>query len=445
MKLVSTIVAFVLCCSGCKDNNSDTSSGDGTEDSEGVEPPENVAGTYLVCSSDSTPTDEAPAASTKCMIARADNGKKINISKLASKSEWTTTASSISSPIITVSEANNDPMAHVIYTFNGKTPRESQRAMRDTYIELTFTRVGETEPRVLGAPLEAIRSTNFLHGDIDGDGFLDLVDRHTDGSVTTYFFDVTQKPEFPFREEKQPDLNWNFSNYFIGKYKAGPGTKNMVVGRTYTGTFNYLEYKPKGNTPNRGMWYDPGEMPDKMLNFTVSAVGSFTGLNDTFMTRSVEGVLNHYFMGAPPQQLPGTWDAHLLAAFDSNGDKLTDLLTVAADGSVQYHHNVTPPGTFFPKFDTPVALNYNLASVTHLVSADFTAEGKDSLIGRTEEGALILLKTSVEKTNLVWTMTSVSSDGWNFEDFFAMDVDKDGKYEFVGRNSDNKIRSTELP
>jgi hypothetical protein len=163
------------------------------------------------------------------------------------------------------------------------------------------------------------------------------------------------------------------------------------------------------------------------------------------MTRSVEGALNHYFMGAPPQKIDGTWDAHMLAAFDSNGDKLTDLLTVGADGKVQYHHNVTPSGTFTPKFDAPVALEHDLTTVTHLVSADFTGEGKDSLIGRTEQGSLILLKTSIEKANLVWTMTPISSDGWNFEDFFAMDVDKDGKYEFVGRNSDNKIRSTELP
>ncbi|MGE0172712.1 MAG: hypothetical protein AB7T49_08005 [Oligoflexales bacterium] len=445
MRLLWPIVITAFAFSGCKDGQkSDSSSEESDAEGEGVSPPENIAGTYLVCSATSEPTPEAPAAVTKCMLANGQNGKKINMSKLATKAQWTTSAAAESADIISFRELQKDPKGHVEYTFKGKTPEESLRAMRETYIEITYTSLTKNENVVLGAPLASIRTTNFLHGDIDGDGFVDLIDRHTDGSVSLYFFDASQKPEFPFREEKQTELAWHFSNYFVGNFRVA-GTRNMIVARNFAGTFNYMEYKPTGNKPNRGPWFDPGPMPDQMTDFTASVVGAFTGNNESIITRSVNNTLSHYFIGSPGQKIDGTWNSDLIVACDCDGDGLTDLVTVASDGTGKYHRNITPTNTYSPKFDVPTPLSFNFTGVTNLIAADFTGEKKQSLIARTSKGELVLLKTGIEGSNIVWSTSTIGGDGWTYDDYFSMDVDKDGKFEFVARNADNKLRSTELP
>jgi hypothetical protein len=429
----------LLMFGGCKklaDPSEDSSGSDASTD-ETVSPPENIAGTYLTCGVTHSPTDAHPKGEVGCRLAHHESGKKIDLEAFADRWDWQYKEDT-DAAVKVVGAPLKSPW-HVLYQFEGTSRQQVEQAIDKTYISLPIQPKGSAAHVEMGAPISSIMERAYHHGDIDGDGYVDLLDRHPDGKTILYFYDpLATNKNFPYREEQYDKLNWTFANYFVLDYTADRKNQDYILARNHEGKFHYLLYeRGKGIT-------DGGPSPDFMKEFTHHVTGKFNSYSDTVLVRKVDDTLVHYYMGSKGSVVGGVWDDVYYLAGDFNKDGYDDLFTITIDGRGMYRTNITPKDSYDPMFAVPKPVAI-VSGYTHFACGDFDGDGIDDLMGRTETGSLTLFKTVVNSGTPTWQIRENVATGWNFDDYFAADLNKNNKFEFIARSKDNSIKSFELP
>ncbi|WP_141731852.1 DUF3421 domain-containing protein [Oligoflexus tunisiensis] len=100
---------------------------------EGVNPPNNISGSYLVCSETKAPTDTNPESQTNCALRDQTSNNKIDLASFASYS-WSYQAPEASSLTVTMSELPLNPEWHVVISLKAPTLAE----VRDQRMNVKF-------------------------------------------------------------------------------------------------------------------------------------------------------------------------------------------------------------------------------------------------------------------------------------------------------------------
>jgi hypothetical protein len=445
----------------CRDNGSSTKDDD--EEDTTVDEPENIAGTYLTCAYTGNQSEEQ--SEIGCKLANPKNGAKVELAKFVKNPDWDYKNSTTSDVAIAANDAGSKDW-HVLYSFKEegtKLAAENKTlisAIRNTYLEMTGTSLDETAKGSsvsVGSPFFDTMVTQFMHGDFDGDGYDDLLDRRADNKVDLYLYnpDLATK-NFPFTLVPQDDLvtqNTQYTHFIAADLVADAKKKKYVAARSIeNGIFTFYEYKAESIRATGEAWSNVGDLGSAgdqsfFRDFTHKVVGMFNGKNETMLMRKTDGRLEHKNIIAAGEGvfLSGTWNYENFIAGDFNGDHKDDLIAIDRDGNAFFFKNVTGAReTMKVQFAASKQIETNLASFTHFVAADFTGDGLDDLIARKDDGTLTLLKPVGDVNSIAWYSAAAFSSDWHALDYFGMDLNLDDKAEFIGRNKVEEIRSIEI-
>ncbi|MGE0174019.1 MAG: hypothetical protein AB7T49_14575 [Oligoflexales bacterium] len=443
--------AIVISCENSK------SKSDSEPTDETATPPDNIAGTYLTCSN--ITVNSALATSeieVGCKMADARTGEKANIDSITKSVSWEYVNELEAGSTISVTQLPNDPDYHAKYFFKASEVRQAESTIDKTYVKIPVT-TSDGSKLLLGSPLRDTLVSHYMTGDFDGDGFVDLLDRNQDGSVDFFLYSPDEKATFPFKKESTGELNWSYTHYIAADAMNDPLVKHVVIARNFEGGIVKLfEHGPQRYTPAPPgkTWSDPvdigdAESPSFYTDYSHSVVGRFNGEAETIFIRKTDGRMEHRSIvnDAPGIFIGDKWNYEEFVSGDFNDDGFDDLLTINLDGSADVHLNSTlRRGQQDITFQAPTKINaIDLSSCTSFVSADFLGSKYDQIVCRTKDGKLHMLVPTVNSGVVQWTVRADIGTNWQGLAFFAMDSDKDGRWEFVARTDKEEIKSIEFP
>jgi GH25 family lysozyme M1 (1,4-beta-N-acetylmuramidase) len=240
-------------------------------------------------------------------------------------------------------------------------------------------------------------------GDMNSDGFPDLMARSLDGTLK--FIAGTRTPQEGYKPAlKIGNGGWNAYTAVVDTGDFNGDASADLLARRADGSLWY--YNGTGKTTGASAWYTPA-----------LKVGN------------------------------GGWNAYtsIIGTRDFNGDGTNDLIAVRSDGTLWFYAGTGKPSSTSEGYKPALKIgNGGWNAYSHIIAGDFNGDGKPDLLATNTNGTLWFYAGTQTSTGVnAWytKAAKVGNGGWSAYDKLIStgDLNKDGKPDFLATRPDGTL------
>ena len=275
--------------------------------------------------------------------------------------------------------------------------------------------------RPLGTPSPLAGNWNnftaLAAGDVNGDGFADIIAKEADGSL--FWLPGTGIPSHPFGSWTKLSPNLSAYDMIVADDMTLDGRTDLIARKPNGSLWMFVNSRSPTNpfgTPieiGASGWSQFGTLQPLTVPVPHRNEQANLVVRDPAGTGSLDSFLNssppNPFVGAAEIGTGGWSIYRLVVAADLNGDGRDDLVAIDKNGIGWIYPNT---GVASRPYGSRVLLSRGWGAVQTLLAGDINGDGRDDLVARTTSGALDLYLNTGSSTTPFGSPVQIGA-GWN--------------------------------